>query len=83
MEDLKKLNIVTNPAFEASQGAAHGLVSPLPAGLLRVTSNFSNMGDASLASSVCMGGDDYACESHHCAQPVLHRLAAINKSYVT
>jgi hypothetical protein len=48
-----------------------------------VTSNFSNMGDASLASSVCMGGDDYACESPHFAEHVLHLMDDINITHIT
>jgi hypothetical protein len=67
MEGIRKINVVTNPTFEGPQRPEHVLGQPLAADLLMVTSNFSNMGDASLASSVCMGGDDYGCESQNSA----------------
>jgi len=62
----EQLHVVNNVVFDPHDNAHHAAVAPAPARhLMRISSTTSNMGDASVTSTVCMAGDEYACELQH------------------
>lgn len=60
----EQLHVVNNVVFDPHDNA-HPPSTAAPASarhLMRISSTTSNMGDASMTSTVCMAGDEYACE---------------------